>query len=247
MKKIITTLLGCFILAASTFAQIGLYAGAGGGFNSVWILNQNTFGRDDRELNYEKKFGTVFGLRVGNNFTPNLGLSLEANLIQGGQKYTDVFGNDETHVKDIRLNSVQIPLLLRYRGYPFGSGAFFAIGPYVSILNKAEVTYTINNEEVTNYPDGFAPEYAGMAPADDKELFRSNEVGVLGELGIDIQAVEGKLFISPSIRVQYGLTDLNAEAYSVHDTYEPSHTAIGGFNLSLYYYFRPKGSCVRRN
>ena len=230
------------------------HAGLQGGFNSVWIANQNNYGFS--ELNYEYKFGGIGGLSAGYNFNPNSGVQVEIDFAGMGQDYfakvrdfgpINNAGNQEkvSTYRYVDLNYLQIPVLYRFTSNRSKNDllAFHAmIGPSIGFLLSADQYYEAdveNNGTLVEIPlDLIAqaiPEFAATPESEDaKAFFNGTDFGVHIDLGLDI-FVNENLFITPSVKGYYGFSDINAEPTTQRDDYAPSHNAYLGINVGIHY------------
>ena len=133
----------------------GMHIGLQGGFNSVWILNQNNYGF--QELEYARTFGFSTGLALGYNFKNNMGVQVDINYATMGQDYFDIskdFSNIDVNgdnkaekietYRYVNLSYVQIPIQFRYQSVRTKKQiiSFHAMaGPSLGFLSSADMYY----------------------------------------------------------------------------------------------------------
>lgn len=88
------------------------YIGAGGNFNSSWIVDQNTYG--EPKLNAIFTPGYEGNLNVGVDFSDYLGLKMELGYAFMGQKYNGT-QYDSTVSRTIKLNYLLLPVMMKFR------------------------------------------------------------------------------------------------------------------------------------
>lgn len=268
MKKLIC-LLSFVALVGTANAQkgvvdvTGLHLGLQGGFNSVWILNQNNYGF--QELEYARKFGFSTGLALGYNFKNNLGIQVDINYATMGQDYFDIskdFSNIDANgdnkpekvetYRYVDLSYVQVPLQFRYQSIRTKKQmiSFHAMaGPVLGFLSAADMYY----EADTTYTgtlflipgdsiDYMVPEFFQTAETETADAYFSGfDLGFTLDIGADIYLTK-QLYLTPSAKFYYGLTDINSaptrERRNDIETTEytgASRNAFGGLSLGIHY------------
>ncbi|GAB4329755.1 MAG: hypothetical protein Kow00127_22070 [Bacteroidales bacterium] len=235
----LTFLLVCFV-TIGVYGQKGkeLLIGGGGGFTSVWIMNQNFYG--EPEVNYAPKAGYAGFVTLGYDFDGHAAIATEIQYSLQGQKYSDKQSIDGVKYdvdRNIDLSYINIPLLFRYS---FGTGSTrfrVLLGPQYSMLQKAEQSYLRDGKKLgTKATDLDGNEF--VTDADDiTDRFESTDFSILMDVGADIR-LSDPLFLSAGFRGQYGFKDINAPAYRINDLdgeYSPSHNVWGGLYVGLIY------------
>ncbi|MGA2824112.1 MAG: porin family protein [Bacteroidales bacterium] len=236
MKKLYSALLALLLLASfPALAQKGLYFGIAGTVQSTLITNQNNYGLP--EMDYKTTFGGAANLNVGFDFTNHLGIKIELGYGKYGQKYTDT-RDSSTFDRNIKLNCLTIPIMLKYRtGGPIIK-FYIAIGPQFNMLMAAKQTYNKNGfPYMEDVDDTITHSTFKVGQEEIKERFSSMDVLARMDLGLDITLVK-HLMIEFGIKFGYGLMDLNATDYHIKDhsgAYHPSHNVFGGLTLGLNY------------
>lgn len=220
--KSLTIFLLALSISLPAFAQRGLHLGLNGGYNAVFIMNQNNYGGTEYE--YDAKFGYAAGVVVNYNFVEFLGLQLEVNTSSKGQSYKDFEGNLPV-TRDVDLKYLDIPLMLKYTS-PNGGTRFFAMGGFqYSILQDAAIEYYVGDDN--------------RSPTDAIERFENSDMAFILGTGTNIM-LPLNLYASVGLRFTYGLTDINDPEWRLpnqDDIYEPSRNATGGIRLGLHYAF----------
>ena len=210
MKKI---LLSFFILTALTlnsFSQKGFHSGIGGSYNTVWIINQNSYSM--AEYDYVLDMGGAFRVDVGYNFTDHIGVQTGFTTFKGGQKYEDSHGTGI--LREVKMSYSGIPVLFKLIGGESKVKFYFLIGPQFSFLSKAELT--------GNYP---VSDQSTLTNA--KVRFEKNNSGLNFGLGADI-SITDFLYVNAGMSFLYGFSDINAEFGSGKDAYDPIIKGSGG-------------------
>jgi hypothetical protein len=236
MKKLYSALLALLLLASfPALAQKGLYFGIAGTAQSTLITNQNNYGLP--EMDYKTTFGGAANLNVGFDFTNHLGIKIEVGYGRYGQKYTDK-RDSSTFDRDIKLNYLTIPIMLKCRiGGPLVK-FYIAIGPQFNMLLSAKQTYNKNDLPYMDDIDDITHNTFKIGKEDIKERFSSSDIYARIDLGIDIIIIR-HLMIEAGIKFGYGLMDINAADYRIKDhsgAYHPSHNVFGGITLGLNYH-----------
>jgi len=247
------------LAAFSAFGQTGFHAGLNAGFNSVWIVNQNIYGY--KELDYIRNFGVVPGVAVGYNFTDNMGVQLELNYAPLGQDYSDVSSSfslaDDGQGKRIKvetfryvdLNYLSIPILFRYQSTRAKKSIIsyhLMIGPTIGLLLSADQTFeadvyqdgnivTLDNSVILDTVVAQFAQTDAIEPMED--YFSKLDFGFSADAGVDIY-INDNLFVTPAIKVYYGLTDINSKPTREVIGYAASHNFFGGIYVGIHYLFK---------
>jgi len=235
MKKIYTAFVALLLFACiPAIAQKGLYFGLAGTIQSTWVTNQNNYGLP--EMDYKTAYGGAANLNLGYDFTNHLGVKIEVGYGKFGQKYTDKMG-DSTFSREIKMNHLMIPILLKYRTGGSIAKFYVAIGPQFDMLLSANQSYIMNGKNYEDSLETVSGKTFVVGQEEIKERFSSMDVFVRMDLGVDITVVK-HLMIEFGIKFGYGLMDLNSTDYRLKDhsgTYHPSHNVFGGLTLGLNY------------
>ena len=225
----------------------GMHIGLQGGFNSVWILNQNNYGF--QELEYARTFGFSTGLALGYNFKNNMGVQVDINYATMGQDYFDIskdFSNIDVNgdnkaekietYRYVNLSYVQIPIQFRYQSVRTKKQiiSFHAMaGPSLGFLSSADMYYEADTAQSPG------PECADA-------YFAGFDLGFNLAIGADIYVTE-QLYITPAAKFYYGLTDINSAPTRERrkDMDVPAYTgasknAFGGLSVGIHYLLSAK-------
>lgn len=237
MKRITVTLIILVAAGFNSFAQKGFHAGIGGNYNTVWIINQNSYGQP--EYDYKLDMGGAFRFEVGYNINDHLGIQTGFTTFKGGQKYEDSHGTGI--LREVKMSYSGVPVQVKVIGGESKVKFYFMVGPQFSFLSKAELTGNYNAIDKTTLTDG-------------KVRFEKSNSGLSFGLGADI-SVTDFLYINAGMSFLYGFSDINAFAGSGPDTYqgttwqfpspntgtyEKSNLANGGFSIGVHYLLNKK-------
>jgi hypothetical protein len=202
----------------------GLHVGVIGAINTVWILNQNTYGQFGKyELAYKVKLGYYFGGEIGYDISNHFGIQAEYHYrsVQG-QDYADRIKRVK-YSRSVDLEYQNFPLLFKIKT-PSISNEFdrpssinFLVGIQYSMLKMAKQKLNSQESYIT-------------------ERFRKQDIGAI--LGLEYNAYLGnRLFFSAGIRGTFGLIDMNSKEWkNASDRgLNSSHNAIIGLNVGLHY------------
>jgi hypothetical protein len=246
MKKtfyIFTLLLLTTIASAS--AQKGFYLGVAGNFSTSYIMNQNIYGLVALKEEVITS-GLGANLSIGYDFPTTIGLKTEVGFGTIGQKYKPKNQGDTTTIdRRIKLNYLNVPLLLKIRAGGKIAQFYLLVGPQFSFLMSANQDYTIggkpypdidvrinNNDTITNI-------VVDRAKKDVKDRYSSMDIFARLDLGADIYLIP-KLFLNVGVSFNYGLTDINASDWRLNDVdgnYNASHNVYGKLNIGINYRF----------
>lgn len=153
----------------------GFHVGAFIAINNVW-LNKKQFSSDENTTSIKPKvqFGKAYGINIGYDFTDRLGVMLEWQMSEQGQKYNvGLLADNNKHTKDVNLLYTKFPVLFKYKQTFINHynskpiAVSFVAGPQIGVLIKQNVT--LNGVKVSN-----APQYNKV------------EAGVLGGFDFDL-------------------------------------------------------------
>ena len=212
----------------SEFNQRGLHIGVTYGFNSVWIINQNTYG--SRELEYRPKFGSAYGAEIGYSFTRHLGIQIEGFYSNQGQKYSDQI-KDSILTRNVDLKYFYGSFMLKYMGGKAKTQFYFMIGPQYGIKNFSAIQY--NDKD-------FSPQNINinLESVNNTDFFEKYDLRLASAIGADIK-LSDIFYLSTGLRFYYGLRDINSAPYRIAPNefkpYDKSTNAFGGINVGFHY------------
>jgi hypothetical protein len=205
-------------------------------------------------MDYEYTGNPSLGLSIGYAGFNKHHVQTGVRLLKLGQEYTSE-SNSSSFEKKVELNYIIIPLSYKMifgdtEINSYATRAFFSVGGYVSFLNRAETTWTLDGKDVSfidfhssQNPSGDILNLAQLAGGSDledgKDHFESVDFGVILSFGVRTFLTEG-LALNFELLGGYGLGDLNAEKWRLENStgiYEASNNAFGGVQLGLHYYF----------
>lgn len=134
----------------------GFHIGAFISINNVWLSNKN-YSKSESATSIKPKitFGKSYGLNIGYDFKDRWGITSEIQYSEQGQKYSER-NNYGLSTKEVKLNYVQVPVLIKYKNSfinnynskPIMFSVLF--GPQFSYLVKKEVL--LNTQSVNSNP-----------------------------------------------------------------------------------------------
>jgi len=212
--------------------EIGLQ----GGYGSVWIINQNNYGLT--EMDYEYTWGGGFNFQAGYNFTDNLGLFTEVGILNQGQKYKDTWDGNKDMKREVKMQYLNVPVFFKYTYGESRARFRLLVGPQFGFLQKAEQVYQVDGADFhQDRPDKEGNTFDAGA-TDITDRYNSTDISFVLDLGADIFLVENIFYLSTGLRMAYGLTDINADAYQIEnldENYDASHNAAVTFMFGLHY------------
>ncbi len=238
-------LLFSFCAAPKIQGQEGFYIGVGLQGHGTFILNQNTYGYT-LEPDYKVTLGINSSLKLGYMITEVSGIQFELGYTKAGQNYEDVFrinGNSTEVTKEIDLSYINLGLLYRMSlgakkdAFNNTQNIRFSLvsGIQLGILNSANLEVVAGTNEITSFPVPGPLTPANIIsysyderPNDDKDLFKTLDVGLIIQPGVDFYVMD-RLFITTSLRTYFGFTDINAADFTAH----PNYSASRNFNLGI--------------
>ena len=200
----------------------GLYVGLIGSVNTVWILNQNTYGQWGKyELAYKVKLGYSYGGLIGYDIGNRFGIQLEYHYrSQQGQDYQDRIKR-KNYTRLVNLQYENIPLIFKVK-IPTISKEFdrpasvnFIFGAQYSILKYAN--QKVNNQEI-----------------EISERFNRSDLALI--IGLEYNAyITNRLFFSAGLRGTFGVMDINAKDWENANGTKSSTNSAVGVNVGLNY------------
>jgi hypothetical protein len=196
MKTPMSGVAGAVVCAAllgaggSALQAQGTSLGVVGGVNLATLSVE-----DDGGIDIGTRLGLNFGARLSTTFTPNFGLILGALYSQKGMSTTEE-GVDVS----FNFNYIDFPLLAQYVLQTSETGkvsVHFAAGPAIGL--KVSCKFAGDDGEGTS---------VSFDCADVDADIKSVDVGVMGLVGLDIQAGRGSVIVD--VAYNLGLTDINS-------------------------------------
>lgn len=237
MKKPLTLLVAVMICCSSQLlSQNQFYFGlAGTGLGSA-ITNQNNYGLNF-ELSYKVTIGGSFNAGIGYDFNDHFGLKTEIGFAKLGQRYQDTY-NDTLYTRNLKLNYLQIPLLLKYR-MAGGVAKFYVMaGLQFDLLLSASQRY-LKDDAPFNEPvpgNWIKPVLIGEQSVTDR--FNPLDLMARIDVGADI-ALTKDLFLNAGFTMAYGMTDINDGNWHIPEgrtgEYHASHNFYAGITVGISY------------
>ncbi len=226
MKKIIIFLFAIFSILILNAQKIGLKVGLNmSGVNTnIELTEENA-----KELLPGFSGGLAF------DYTPNkLGLRVEALYSQKGYKLTvnsTVDGTDVVNNFSLKLNYIEVPILLKYKLGP----AYITAGPYLAYAmdGKEIATITVDGKKIAEeqYADyGATPSndvFKGKEFSGDDITFKRTDLGVNVGLGAEF------LMFFTEIRYGKGLTNINELKDASVNKYTKNYTITFSVGILL--------------
>ncbi|MEE4257778.1 MAG: porin family protein [Bacteroidales bacterium] len=212
--------------------EIGLQ----GGYGSVWIINQSNYGLP--EMDYEYTWGGGYNFQAGYNFTENIGVFTEVGILNQGQHYNDTWDNNRDMKREVSLKYLNVPVFFKY-SYGESRARFrLLVGPQFGFLQKAEQVYQVDGADFHQDIEDKEGNIFDAGAPDITDRYNSTDISFVLDLGADIFLMENVLYASIGVRMFYGLTDINIDAYQLKNlegNYQASHNAGGTFMFGLHY------------
>jgi len=246
MKKLYILFIAIALISSTSFAQKGLNIGLNGSYNAVSIVNQNTWGAsnengDVQEYDFDLTFGAGFGFDIGYNFDDKLGVYTGFRMMDLGNDYHDSYnwnGKDSKFDRKLKLSYNVIPVTFKFTGSKSTVNFIGGIGVLIAMMNKAEQTWTIDEEPYSaEYFNESTDKVYDVAATDVTDRFNSLDFIMNLELGARIFLIDN-LYIDATMNFGYGLTDINHEDWHMINAdgeYKASHNAFAGAKIGIAY------------
>jgi hypothetical protein len=211
------------------------YFGAGGNFNSTWIIRQSTYG--EPELKYKFTPSYAGNVNLGLDFSNYWGFKMELGYALLGQKYDDL-QYDQPTTRTIKLSYFLLPVMFKYRVGGEKAKFYVMAGPQFGILLSANQEYKRNGVDAPAFSN---PE-VGLIDVSKKDIKeRYTHAAFFMRLDVGVELTPSKHFmIDIGITSAYSVTDLNDDSWRFHDFsggYQISHNFYAGLNLGINYRF----------
>jgi len=192
----------------------GFQIGMGGSVFNSWILNKRPTSIPTNSVQYKFTYGSQYGLTMGYNLNPKLGIELSLAKANQGQRIIQYVEGQEIE-SETRLNYLHVPLAFKYKWEQYSS------------ITKHPI--------VMNYLFGL--QYSKLLSVDGignndiiflEDLERSHDIGFLVGLDYDI-FLSSNYFITIGARSTFS-TDLDAFIHSFNGT---TNTKTDNFTVGL--------------
>lgn len=211
------------------------YVGAGGNFNSTWIIRQNTYGEPEMKYKFTPSYAA--NVNLGLDFSTHWGFKMELGYALLGQKYDDLQYTLPT-TRSIKLTYFLLPVMVKYRVGGEKAKFYLMAGPQLGVLLSANQEYKRNGLDAPVFinPD------VGLIDVSKKEIKdRYTEAALFIRMDFGVELTPSKHFmIDIGITSAYSVTDLNAYSWRFRDVtggYQISHNFYAGLNLGFNYRF----------
>lgn len=197
------------------------------GFNSVWMINQNSY--QNPEMDYSTKFGLAGGIGV-NYFVNNAwGFNISPGYIGLGQNYNDNKSADGT-TRKISLKYIQVPLLFMKKVPNTNDPTWIAFGPDLMFLTGAKQEFENSGSYLVNNSDG-------MKTGDIKDRFKPFDLALDFSVNkmYELRSYDKMMFLFSFIS-SIGLLDINSTDYqdpNMKGEYKTSHNFYFGLKAGL--------------
>ena len=212
MKKVKLALIFLSLIAFKTSHSQSLEVGLQGMYNTCGVVNPNTYG--SLAGDYQTKYSSEYGILGTFKFNKVIGVQLEIN--SSGEGYSTIKSDHFPYTRDVDLNYVQVPLMLKVNTGGSIARYYAMAGVQFGFLSSAK--YSIDSAA---YSDATTKRY------------NSSDFSVVIAMGLEINFIP-KLYANLGIRGNYGLTDLNSAAYKKTDG-NTSNNYWGGIELGVHY------------
>ena len=243
MKKFYSlTALLLIIAVMPSLAQTGgsfqniWYFGAGGNFNSSWIIDQNTYG--EPKLNAIFTPGYLVNFNAGVEYNRHFGVKVVLGYALMGQKYNGT-QYDSTVSRTIKFSYIVLPIMIKYRTRGKVTKFYAMTGPEVEVLLSASQSYLRDGVDAPPYSP---PLNGGTIDVSKKDI--TNRYATLSgcvrlDLGVEINPSK-HFMMDIGLSNFFSITDLNRLSYRIlepNGRYWISHDFYSGINVGFNYVF----------
>lgn len=238
-------------LVGNLYAQEGMQLSGNAVVGIGMVSPQNHYDNPYYELDYKYRMGYGANVKVGYGFTDIISVVFSGGYQHFHQKYVGDFrpglgAPPQSHEKDIKLNYVDLGLLVKFAtsfqgAYVYDVKAQLVVttGFLVRSLIGSDISYIANGTEVS-YPQALIPytnpNYLYTPVSEGNGLYTKWGLSYVINVGADIFLTD-RLAFTPAIEGQLALLDINAKNYRQHKEYKASRTLFGGLTLGMTYYF----------
>ncbi|NVO20888.1 MAG: outer membrane beta-barrel protein [Bacteroidetes bacterium] len=220
------------VQTAKTQPSPSAWLTANAGINSIWLLNQNSYG------NPEMEYGTKFGLSgdIGLNYYLNnkYGFSTGIGLGNFGQSYVGEQAGEKA-TRKVNLNYIKVPVMGMKQLSDPQHPCWLSFGPEILILTSASQKYTrVGGSEGLPNPGYFVPGKHDVTKwYKPMDIMLKAEVTNIYYMGTD----DSKRFML-SVMGAFGLMDVNSNDPKYHvvrtgQTYKGSHNFYLGVKAGI--------------
>ena len=232
MKRILAIVFLLFFATNAIFAQQGLEIGLKVLPQTTWVFNDDDFAAGD-ELDFDKKFELAYGLNIGINLSDRFGIQSGVIYSPQGQKYKHdgemIFGTT-AKTSEVRLNYLQIPVLLKLNSDPMSVISFVAgAGVQFGFLQDAQ--YLVNNVKIDSV----------LLGDNAINFYNKKDLSVVFNIGTQINVTE-HLNLTLAIQADYSLDDIEDKVIGVLPSYRgitdrnaPSQNMTAGLQVGINY------------
>lgn len=179
---------------------------------------QNEDDNDNGSIDNKATFNTNFGIGVGYNFTPKLGVGLDVLYSLQGQRRES--GGVETNEK---VNYLKIPVFFTYTADASKPVSFIAkAGPQLSVLTTAKLADNDGDDIIS----------------DTKDRYQSATFGAVAGAGVQFR-LQKNLFLTTSARFDYDFTNAEDDSHASYNTGRAkTYNMTTGLEVGLKYFIR---------
>jgi hypothetical protein len=235
-SAVILVIIMAFPLVSQAQGENSSWISLDAGFNSYWILNQNTYG--NQELPYRPKLN-ISGTATFKYLFDDFGYSIGVGIGNMGQNYAGEMAGNASQRK-VNLTYFQVPLLAMYSLGGNRQEMWVSFGPQIMYLLSADQYFerSAGGREIAN------PEMLLLGNTNIKERFKPLDVMLKLEL-TEIYALgsSDKFKALVSLKGALGLTDINSKDFqieNIHNKYAGSHNFYVGIHLGILYNLKVK-------
>jgi hypothetical protein len=218
------------LLPAGVFAQDekSLWIDVKAGFNSIWMINQNTY--QNPELDYATTFGLNGGIGVNYFITDDLGFNVSPGYIALGQNYNDNQSTGDV-TRKVKLKYIQVPLLIMKKlPNSDNNSTWIAFGPDLMFLTSATQEFKNSGSYNVTNPEG-------LEAKDVKERFQPFDLALDFSVNkmYELRSYDNMMFLFSFI-TSVGLLDVNSKDYrepNLKGEYSGSHNFYFGLKVGL--------------
>ena len=234
MKNLLS-LFTLILLSSFTYGQFAIDVQAKGAANSTWLLNKNISDKGATQ-DYAAAWGSSYGI-AGNIYFGMTGIGVEFLYNTHNAAYTGAYSVNDvstgSYTSNIKLQTVQIPLLLKFQS---DKGAYIELGPQLTNISSAQFERSgeligVGFEESKDVSEEYASSYiSGVLGFGSKIAFGDLPLGML--LGIRLQYSFGDLMGVDGEGLSLGSEE---DPGFWHPTHESTQAISGGLVVGLTY------------
>lgn len=208
----------------------GLFIGADAKVGNNWFLIKQAATNNfiNKDVQYQFKYGSAFGISVGYNFSKNIGIEAEMIYSKQGQSYIDNTFRKVPIEGNIDLTYIRAPVMFKYKWAS------------ISALTQKPIVFNIL----------FGPVYSRLVSSEyivSNEQFAEKTIIPINEMGLTL-GFEYDIFMSNNSYLTLGVrtgvsSDVNSFPYAGPNTLKTLNLDLG-LNAAYNFQIRPKQKTI---